>query len=113
MTKKEESWSSERKIEKEVFVEENDTEYNLDNEENLEENFQEDVEEISDEENINENENKNDWSLNSKPNNDMLDKSGIYIFGDTIYFVSVSGMVRANDKYSKTFDLILDSFGVR
>ena len=49
----------------------------------------------------------------SKPNNDMLDKSGIYIFGDTIYFVSVSGMVRANDKYSKTFDLILDSFGVR
>ena len=69
--KKEESWSSERKIEKEVFVEENDTEYNLDNEENLEENFQEDVEEISDEENINENENKNDWSLNSKPNNDI------------------------------------------
>lgn len=48
----------------------------------------------------------------NKPNLDMLEKIAIYIFDDTIYFVSISELVRANNKYATEIDTILDTFGV-
>ena len=55
-------------------------------------------------------------SINGNPNKphlDMVDRTAIYIFDDTIYFVSTNELVRANNKYAKEIDSIFDSFGVR
>ncbi len=43
-------------------------------------------------------------SINGSPNKpklDMLDRTAIYIFDYTIYFVSANELVRVNNKYAK------------
>jgi hypothetical protein len=47
----------------------------------------------------------------NKPNNDMLNREAIYIFDDTVYFISTSELVQANSKYAAEIDSILDTFG--
>lgn len=47
----------------------------------------------------------------NRPHLDMVDRSAIYIFDDTIYFVSTNELVRANNKYAAEMDCILDTFG--
>ena len=48
------------------------------------------------------------------PNKPKLNKSnvtGIYIFDNTIYFVSLGQLVRGNGRHNKDFDIILNAFG--
>ncbi len=55
-------------------------------------------------------------SINGNPNKphlDMVVRTAIYIFDDTIYFVSTSELARANNKYATEIDSIFDSFGAK
>lgn len=49
----------------------------------------------------------------NRPNLDSLNKTTIYIFGDTGYFIEVSAMVNFAKRYEDEFDFILDSFMVK
>ena len=47
----------------------------------------------------------------NKPKVDENESMAVYIIDDTLYMISVSGLLRANGKYDKEFDTILDTFG--
>ena len=49
----------------------------------------------------------------NKPNRDRLENIAIYVFDDTMYFITIDESVRSNNKYTAEINIILDTFGAK